>query len=150
MAELSVCHPTVCLACFLTQSTDSSEMPTQTLSHGSNVPQSMGWAGDAQSWMMTFLHKCDHSAVGLRKANLVLLFLLPPSALMLWNKLQTRMSDSHCYLEGTWSSEILFEIVFLGFIPLANVPLFWTQFKRSLDLREGNDSFPLRYYLSLK
>lgn len=64
VAELSVCHPTVCLACFLTQSTDSSEMPTQTLSHGSNVPQSMGWVGDAQSWMMTFLHKCDHSADG--------------------------------------------------------------------------------------
>ena len=39
-------------------------MPTQMLNHGSNVPQSMGWAVDAQSWMMTFINKYDHGAVG--------------------------------------------------------------------------------------
>ena len=35
----------------------SSEIPTQMLSHGSNVPQSTGWAVNTQSWMMIFLHK---------------------------------------------------------------------------------------------
>lgn len=40
----------------------SSEMPTQMLSHGSNVPQSTGRAVNTQSWMMIFLHKFDHSA----------------------------------------------------------------------------------------